>query len=230
VVHHVTAWADRSGHGRNAATPGTNMGPLCDANGALSPNDNPALNFPGTTSNQAYGTLNVDLSFMTGSEYTVFVVEQRASNRTRLYLLGGLRPSETTPPNCPANTDQAFHFGYRDSVTFSVDHYCVITDGAIPDYTGSSATEPWEISEATFSTVTGHQLYRNGVAVPSTSADRTNTTPLMANANGGIGRGYSIVQNTRFIGAIAEVVIYDTALGPSDLQAVEAYLRQHWGL
>jgi hypothetical protein len=226
-LHHVARWADQSSHGRDGTPTAADQGPLCGSDGYTAPNGQPVLDFPGGTSDFTYGTLDIDLSFLVGTDYTVFVVESRSSGKIRSYLMGGLRPDQTNPPNCAANTDQAFHFGYRDSTTFTADHYCIVTDATVPDYGGNAQNEPYFLSATVFSQGAGHTLYRDGTALASLG----DTTPLQRNDNGAIGRAFSItVSDTRYVGAIAEVIVYDRALSAADRKAVEAYLDQHWGL
>jgi hypothetical protein len=228
-LHHVEYWTDQSTHMRDATPVNTHEGPLCNDDGYNAPSGVAVFDFPGGGSSNTYGTLNVDLSFLVGTDYTVFAVESRAASQPNMYLLGALRPDETS---CPGNTDQAFHFGYRDSTTslLTVDHFCIKTDAMVPAFTNLQ-DEPYVTIAAKFSQTSGHQLYRNGVALTATSgSDPTNTTALTASANGAIGRGYSIAVDTRYQGAVAEIIVYDSALSDTDRQAVETYLRLHWSL
>ena len=174
-------------------------------NGAF--NSLPTLHFSGS---QALGGFN--LSPLNGSSYTVIAVEGKAA-AANVFFLG---------TNASA-TNQSLHMGYRSDTDFTLGQYANDLDyTSAPSYGGAEVARTWA---GELNTSSGHTLYLNGSLV----ASNTNTTPL--NSLGGshygiLGAGPAYVDP--FIGDLGEVMIFNSALSPAQVAAVQQYLMAKW--
>jgi hypothetical protein len=229
---HVTGWADQSGSNDNA-TPAGSPGPRCGGVKTLNGFDVPVFQrsvVPDSGLDAALGvlddnTLAVDLSFMVGTAYTVFVVEQR-SDFTVLhnYPMGaGSLPNYACGPD--AGTDRAFHFGYRNGTDFTAAQFCDDYDYAI-----DAGKSPIEAVVNVGGDGGRAVFFDNAAASP---LNTQSNAFLAGNAAGRIGRGYettTFFDDTRYIGYIAEVIVYTAPLSDNDRAAVTTYLHTHWAL
>jgi autotransporter-associated beta strand protein len=162
------------------------------------------------SSSQALGGFN--LSALNGSSYTVVAVEGKAA-AAHSYFLG---------TNVSA-TNQSLHMGYRSDTDFALGQYSNDLDyTSAPSYSGAEVARAWA---GELNTSTGHTLYLNGSLV----ASNTNTTPL--NSLGGthygiLGAGPSY--GSPFVGDLGEVMIFNSALSPTQVAAVQQYLMAKW--
>jgi fibronectin-binding autotransporter adhesin len=200
----VAAWNDKSGNLRNA-TQGTaanqpgSYGVNANANGLNT------VNFTGS------GTqiLDVNLSFLNNSAYTIFSIEGKQSNGNVYYL--GTRTGAT---------NSGLHVGYRNDTTYALAQYANDLDYVSPTlaYTGTQVFRQWTGS---LDTSSGHAIRLNGVQVASNG----NTTPLSNTGPGVVGQGFG---GQQYVGSLGEVVIYNSALSPADRAIVENYLAAKW--
>ena len=87
----VTAWRNQSGNARDAIARTGKPGPLCGADGyAFNGVVDPL--FAGENPDFASLILDVDLSSLVGSDYTIFVVERRRGTKYENYIVGTLVP------------------------------------------------------------------------------------------------------------------------------------------
>ncbi|MDY0169807.1 MAG: autotransporter-associated beta strand repeat-containing protein [Thermoguttaceae bacterium] len=196
----VVQWADRSGNDRHAAAAGSTR-PAASANPLA--HDLTVVGFNGT--NQILG---VDLSFMAGSEYTIFAVEGRTADGNRYYL-------GTTP----GATNQGLHVGYRTDTQYTLAQHGNDLTVNVAGYSGTQEFTVWTnmldlgVGQTT--------IHRNGLLLGT----RANTTPMLTADNGRVGSGHG---SQWFHGDLGEIVIFDRALTTVERQAVEAYLQAKW--
>ncbi|MDZ7617285.1 MAG: LamG-like jellyroll fold domain-containing protein, partial [Patescibacteria group bacterium] len=199
----VTQWNDRSGNGRNAVAGGLSQ-PLVTNNPLVGGLE--VVRFNGT--NQI---LNVDLSFLAGSEYTIFAVEGRTSSRTMNYFLG-------TPTPSPNN---GLHVGYLDNTTYRLAQHANDLDyTGLPGYT----SQEFRVWSNLLDSDSGHAIYLNGANPVSNS----NTVALITANNGRIGAGQRSENVQWFHGDLGEILIFNHALSSTERQAMEAYLLRKW--
>ncbi len=232
----VTRWADQSGNGNDAFLKYSQLGPQCDVTGhALSGVNLPYFSAP-LGGNVIDETLDVDLSFLASSNYTVFVVERRwADISTGVathgnFLLGTDGPNQSQIGCTYANDAlQIGYVYYNGSPQIDLDQTCntlLGTAAPVP----SSPPSPITRDLFRYDSTQGHFIFVNGNQV----AANANVTPL-ANAGGGaIGRCLASTtasgDDGRLHGDIAEIIVYDATLTDVASAAVDSYLQMHWRL
>lgn len=230
----VSLWQDLSGNADDATLINESVGPLCQLSPPhlLNGIDIPYFSAP-NNGNVVDGTLDVDLTFLEGSSYSIFAVERRlvptsSPAPVANFILGTEGPYQGALNGCTDNPNQysALQFGYAyyAGPELVVDHTCYgLQAASIP------APAPISYDSVRFSPSLGIQLYVDGSEVAASLLDNM---PLQLASNGSIGRAYSTTlgSDARFVGDIAEVLVYDTALGDPDRLTIEQYLRDHWAL
>lgn len=226
----VERWADRSGNGNDATLAHGQLGPRCGLHQSSTGIDLPYFSAPVDNSNFIDETLDVDLSWLVGSEYTIFVVERRWAD---VGLFIGTTAPDQSSLACGATPDfeRALQFGYvtyPGTLSLAIDHTCDGQQGPVPS-TPDPPPGALELDIARFSKDYGHQLWANGeLFVP----DGTPGGALRTADGGAIGRGFTTLTSThidaRFVGDIAEVLVYDAALSNADRATVESYLEANW--
>jgi hypothetical protein len=239
----VVMWADQSGHHNDASIRQSppQLGPQCHvAQHAVHGIDLPYFSAP-NNGNVVDETLDVDLSLLQGSDYTIFVVERRwadygvdASSQSE-FILGTTLPmaveygglSNWCNPT-PANEVLAFGYSYgHGAPDLILSQGCGSVGNAVA---GVLTPPPSPLTEETVRLYQpdGRELWVNGAPF---AADAV-SSPLSYAEGGAIGRAVNVTTalgfDNRFRGDIAEVVVYDEALSDADRTAVEAYLRAHW--
>ena len=180
------------------------------------------------------GVLTIDLNLpLGGTDYTVFVVERRQSN-TDGYILGTGGSGV-----CDTDTDMAYRFGYNamfSPATFVAGPYSFDNDGndgcldpsnPIGAY---SASDPAALEIEVFDKTVGHALSINGAPAGS----NTDMNLIMTLPGAFIGRAYDAPtlsqHHSRYLGDVAEIVIYSVALSATERDQVAGYLQQRWNL
>ena len=238
----VRLWADVSGNGRHAVS-GSHEGPACAgkthaANAhALAGVDLPYFSAPGREPPFVDGALDVDLSFLTDTDFTIFVVERRWADGTRERgrneeLIGTDFRGGTSA--CPVsgyqiNLGYAYYDGYP---TLNYESNCYRpwsgTRGPAPrtpdSPPGAAAIDMLRLAQAQ---ATSPTVWQNGVKI---NVGGASGGPGSHFAGGSIGRAFETQTDNRFRGDIAEIVIFDAALTNAEARRMEAYLRQHWHL
>ena len=213
----VSAWADKSGNGRNAG-----QATAANQPGAYAANANVGgknvVRFGGGTQ-----VLTTDLSFLNGSAYSIFAVEGKsAAAGANNYFLGTSNPSGLT--------NQGLHFGYRTDTSYTLAQYgndlTYTPAGGDPSLAFVPGAQTFRLWDGILNTGAGggHSILLNGTQV----ASNTNTTALSGIPVGGgnIGQGFNTA--TPYTGDLGEILVYPTALSAADRQSVEAYLRYKW--
>ena len=173
----------------------------------------PAIRFDGV--NDCLRFSGADL---VGTNYTIFVVEQRRGSPGRFFFGG------TTTGTTNAN----FHFGYALQTYVRLGHYNVNLDyTSIPSY--SSPTP--RIHTGRLQAGSSRDYWLNG----GTTADATNSTAsytsvLVSNAGSALGRNVGPSSTMYFNGDLAEIIIYTRALKTEERQAVEDYLSKKYAI
>lgn len=183
----VATWPDSAGT-RDATQPTNGNQALFRVNYF---NGKPALQFDGTDD-----FYNLDLAFLAGSAYTIFVVETRntASGYSR-YFLG----------NSSLNTNEGLHIGYRGNTEITLAQYYNDFNLTIDGYTSPIAT-CWCFVKGTET-----QIWKNGVRL-GTNGD---STKLVSATSGKLGKGFgSADYHSGYLGAIA---IYNSQLSDGNI-------------
>jgi hypothetical protein len=247
-----TGWADQSGHGDDATTTcnaslpdggtvGVHTGPACAAPGHVI-NDIPVPYFAGSDGPPyVSGTFDVNLGFLTGSPFTVFLVERRWSGMRANFApnlaLGTEFPTDppgSSPP--PLSTLQVGYVAYNSGLggvhcpQLSLDLGNWGSQNAVPpDDAGTAA--PLSIDTFRMGPTTGLTVWINGHIQSATNSYQTLSGAYASSqALGSIGRGAWVnFRDERFNGDIAEVLVFATSLSEADRQGIEGYLEMRWG-
>jgi hypothetical protein len=246
----VTRWADLSGDGDDALPLQGQLPPECRV--VPSPHvingvDVPYFSAPTANKNVSDETLDVDLTFLKGRPYTIFVVERRwrddafGSISQANFLIGTTSPFvDASTPNGVAMCavamarNSALQFGYvyyNGIVDLAFDQTCNADLDSFPHRVPMPPPAPVAYDVAKFDPASGRFMYVNGSPA---GGDANQRTPLADATGGAVGRALVAASSTnfdcRFHGDIAEVIVYDAALDDPSRQAVESYIRAHWGL
>lgn len=211
----VSTWPDLSGNGRNATA--GNAPTFVATNSAF--NRLPTVRFNGSSH-----YLNVNLTFLAGSPYTIFAVTAKNASLDRSYFIGN--NTEAWGPN---NT--ILQCGWGGDTSLALRQY-----GNDLNWDGAPAFQAPPVAclyGGRLDTASGHYLYYNAVQ----RANNGNTTPLSASNSGAVGKvgmrrgsGGSVLDRGYFNGDIGEILVYRSALSDTDRRFVEGYLNAKWGL
>jgi prepilin-type N-terminal cleavage/methylation domain-containing protein len=199
----VTTWYDLDSQSniKNNATSSGTARPFYISNCM---NNLPCLRFDGNNDYLAF-----DGSSLVNSNYTIFVVEQRKSDKITNYFIGG--SGSTSGTN--------LSLGYEADTTLRTSHY-----GNDLDYTVSAYSVPTPtIHTVVFDKISGKRYWFNGGSTADGS--NSNTTAVSSYANSALGRIFS---TSFFNGDLAEVIIFDESLQNRERQAIESYLGKKW--
>ena len=152
--------------------------------------------------------MNLDLTSLANSPYTIIALEGRTSTKTENYVLGTGAGSNNT----------SLHFGYRADAQVTLAQYGNDINGTVPGYT----SQQFSMLVGVLDTAVGHALYRDGVLLNSS----TSVVPFTTADAGVIGKGFGT--GRYYAGDLAEVFIYPRALSASELTAMQTYLTQKW--
>jgi hypothetical protein len=232
----VTQWTDQS-VGQHSATvhPGA-MGPRC---GEVTIKGLPAVSFrpDRSTTGQARldETLDVDLSWLTTNEYTIFVVERRTVPGIQLGILtteyGSFTGSDS--PGCAgdagATTPGYIELAWGPPANLTSTHRCGASVYGYHGFEGETAAPV--ILTSSSSHKNGRRLSIDGTELKRSALDTAGIT-LPANKypqfTGAIGRTHNARIDNRYAGDIAEIVVYMVALSNADELAVLQYLYLKW--
>ena len=237
----VTRWADQSGLADDAilgqAPP--QLGPQCHIGGSphvVNGVDLPYFSAP-NNGNVVDETLDVDLGFLKGSDYTIFAVARRWGdvanyNTQASYILGtSFPPAQEGTATCASAGDTALQLGYSYTTGTPLLWFDQACDGFGVNVPFAASPPPDPLFEVTISLdqTRGREIWIEGVPQSSSAVA---VIPLHLASGGAIGRAVVVTTVTgldlRFRGDIAEVVVYRAALSNPDRTAVEAYLKGHW--
>lgn len=175
-------------------------------------NSLPCLRFNGSSTYFTY-----DGSFFVGTNFTVFVVEQRRAGPNNInYFMGGT--------NAALNTN--LQFGYYNNTTLIFAQWNNDTSYTIPAY---SSPIP-RIHAYRYSATSGKNIYLNGSDLVMAGAS-SQTAPLVSYPGAMIGRYYENLTTWRYYnGDICEIIVFTRALTTEEREAIETYLGKKWGI
>jgi hypothetical protein len=234
----ITLWTDQSSNHRDA-NHGSHKGPQCPPTlHALAGVNLPYFSSPGTTAPFVDETLDFNLAFLTGTDFTIFVVERRWADRSfgggnNAFLIGTDMPNDLTP-SCPAAGYQIdLGYSYYDGFpTLNYESVCYRpysgTRGQVP---AAAALPPSptvvDMLRLDHAAAASPTVWQNGVKVNGGGASGG---PGSGFVGGSIGRAFGVDAENRFQGDIAEIVIFDVALSDAEAQQMLAYFKLHWQL
>lgn len=170
----------------------------------------PAVRFDGSADFMSF-----DGTMVVNTDYTIFVVEQRTSNKDYNYFMGG--NSE--------NDDEDLHIGYRSNTQVRHDHY-----GSAMNYDLAGYSSPTPRTHTFwFSKTSGKKYFMNGGTTPEIS-NALQTSALTTYPGSKIGR-YTATATTRYYqGDMAEIIVFNRALKNEERQSIETYLGKKYGI
>ena len=170
----------------------------------------PSLLFDGTNDFFSYNG-----NFLVGSDYTIFVVEARSSNKIMNLFLAGSSNLQNSN----------LHLGYRTDILITQAHYSNDIDKNVSNFTSTVI----RMHSFVFSKISGKAIYTNG-GTGSFDGGNSNKLPLTSYQGSMIGNFLWNSGSYYYQGSIAEIIFYTRALTDKERQGVEAYLSKKWGI
>lgn len=205
----VFSWADQSGEGNDAL-----FNPV-NTHFELPPilvDSNPGAAGQSTVRFDNTNALELNLEFLAGSDYTIFVV----NGRDRFGLANFYIAGATAAPN------RNLTLGYEQIGLLRQAHFANDLDAFVTNYDGSPI---WALDTFSFDQNVGRNLYQDGVLLASDD----NLIPLIDNVGTTLGHFRAFGPLFWFQGDLAEIVIYDRALTEIERRLVEAELAALYG-
>jgi hypothetical protein len=221
----VQKWRDLSGHTRDAVPPAGQPGPLCGASAATI-EGHPVVTFPRDATYPSGEYLEVDLAAIVDRPFSIAIVELRRGDGVQgAWLLGSRLPYPASLDCGPVNLNasEGLAIGYPGPFVFVATVWgpnCDILLGLPPP-----AARP-NGSLVVFAPGTGITLFSQELTVGPVASEGLKRSQL-----GFIGRGFDSavgVDDSRFAGDIAEIVIFDVALTTDQRKALQGYFRASW--
>jgi len=204
----VVTWTDQSGNANHATWNGgggyNELPPVYNAS-------NSALRGQPTVRFNAQNALELDLTWLTGSDYTIIVANGR--DRTGLanfYIAGSV-----------VGINSNLVLGYERTDLLRQAHFGNDLDAVVEDYTG---TEIWSLDTYRFAQAEGRDLFHNGTQV----ATDDNAIALLSNSGSTLGH-FRAIPIFWFQGDLAELIVYDRAISPNERLSIEAELAGRYG-
>lgn len=150
-------------------------------------------------------------SFLVNSNYTVFVVEKRESNKNSSFFIGGSNSDNNSNLHLGYNSSTSLTFGHNSSdLLYSVEAY----------------QDPIEqFHTFYFNYESGKKYWLNGGTNEDASESEQNSA-LQSYDNPAIGRS----ESNYYSGSIAEIIIFSRALKISEKELVETYLSKKYNI
>lgn len=206
----VLSWSDASGNGRSANYNALNgfgeQAPTFDAS-------NSGIGGEASVHFNNLSALELDLDFLVGSDYTIFVVNGRdRAGAANFYLAGDT-----------AAANSSLTLGYEQPNLLRQAHFLNDLDGTVEEYID---TPIWAIDGFRFSQTEGRSLFHNGMNI----ANDMNTLALQSNTGTTLGHFRAFGNAFWFEGDIAELAVFDRALNDAEVQSVQSDLAIRYGL
>ncbi len=171
-------------------------------------NSIPGLRFSGSQ------YLNFDGTKFTKNSYTIFMVEQRTSNKNENYFIGGTSNS--------ANSNLSL--GYGTDTTISFNHYSNEFTRSVASYKSPTP----RIHTFFYNNTIGKRHSINGGSIS------TNTPAQTASLNsfsGAMIGGYNPSGTLKaYVGDLAEIIMFKRSLKTEEIKAIESYLGSKYGI
>jgi len=201
----VSEWSDKSGQVNDALQ-------LTGANqpetGLHTINALNVLSFDGIIQYLSYDGL-----FLIGTDYTIFVVERRTSDKDLSYFLGGTSIS---------GVNVNLHLGYKTDILINHAQFANDYDATVSAFT----TPISRIHTFTFNSAVGKKYHQSNVELGSRT-DSAGKTGLGSYSGARIG----LFRSADFYqGHIGEIIIYDRALTDSERTQVNVYAVNKWAI
>ena len=208
---YVFSWEDGSGNERDAVW---TLADLIDFNEfpPLFVASNPSVGGEPTVRFQNQNALAIDLSWLAGSDYTIFVVNGRDRIGVANFYIAG-----ATFAN-----DNNLVLGYEEPNRLRLSHFVNDLDAFVEPYLGVPV---WSLDSFRFDQSSGRDIFHNGAHVASDA----NLTSLASNFGSTLGHFRTYGPLFWFQGELAEVVIYDRALTDAERLRVESELAARYG-
>jgi hypothetical protein len=197
----VTTWLEKSGNNRHLVQSTSGNRPTYVTS---NPRD-AYVNFSSASSQ--YLDISDAANIAVGRPFTAFIVEQRTSNKSNNFFIGGTTNA----------TNSNLVLGYRFDTSATLAFFANDLNVLIPSFATNSNTCVWGFEYTGASQV----IYSNGTTLGS----RANATNLAAWAGAGLGR----YTTNYYDGRIREVVWYTPSLTTTQRQQVDGYLAWKWG-
>ncbi len=200
----ISTWLDNNPKAinKNNALQSTNIYKPQYLENIFNNNSIPALRFNSST-------MAFDGTTLANNSYTIFVVEQRRSNISKNYFIGGKT----------LNMNQNLILGYRFNTTITQAHYGNDMDVGVNSYT----TPIPQIHTFVFDSTRGKSYWLNSALISNNAAQ---TAALTSFNQAAIGE----FNGSLFIGDLAEIIIFKSKLKNEDQKAVEIYLSKKYGI
>jgi hypothetical protein len=247
VAGRIARWADLSPRHNDGAPPLGKWGPIC-GDAASQINGRTVVSFPRSPDPIAAASEHVEVDFgaLAESALTIAVVEQRSDPTAATWIIGTPLPfpDQVSCLGANVNEGKGLVLGYPVPIRALASFW-----GAACGGPGETAGLPPAAQASTTIMVyvpgTGISLFLNGKqgegsgagvileggltkVVTNTGADARPTGFL---GRGLIGRGFEETSDgidSRYLGSIAEVVVYNAALDDSERTRLEAYFHGEW--
>jgi len=173
-------------------------------------NSLPCLRFDGVDDFLLY-----DGTFLSGSDYTIVVVEQRRDGKTFNYFLGG--------SDALVNANLTLGYSYdANRILFS--QYGNDLEIDVADYTSPIP----RIHLFRFNSTSGKTSYQNSLTASTLIGSASPTVSLISYNGAAIGR--YIPDSAFYNGDISEIIIFTRALKTEEINSIMTYLSKKWGI
>jgi len=199
----ISQWNDKSSEGNDATQFVGASQPTYVLNGLNSLN---IVRFDGSNDFLGY-----DGTFLAGTDYTVFIVEQRASGKANNFF--------TAISAGPPSVNTILLLGYLTDIEITHDQLSNGYEIAVPAFTVKIP----RIHTFTQNSVAGKKYYQDG----SQQGSDANTVPLVSYINASIGSFLGILF---YEGDIAEIIMYPSTLSDGERGQIDVYLSNKWGI
>ncbi len=215
----ISTWRDLNqidGTKRNATNSGAGEKPFYYANCI---NNLPCVRFDGSDD-----SLGFDAEVLTGSNYTIFVVEQRRTANAK-YFLG----NDGVPTG---NNSLGFGYNSTDTLIISQGDIEAASSASVESYSTPTPRLHTIINQHATIPATPIVYYKNGSATPDTLTDIGTPvhTTLNSYESATIGFHDDGAGRHSFNGDIGEVIIFARSLKTEERVAVEDYLIKKWSI
>ncbi len=185
----------------------------------------PCLRFDGSAS-----TLSFDGTFLAGTDYTIFVVEQRRSAAANYFIGRGGTPSANDLLEFGYDGDTTLRFSHGDNAT---NYYQVgPASPVISNYVAPAPRVHTFVNATIAASATPFAHYLNGRSTASTLTNVGNPSlsTLASYSLATIGSSTTGSSTTYFTGDLGEIIFFTRALKNEERAAVEDYLLKKWGI